>query len=204
MRLHIVESKNSKSLYVIKSVYFNKKRTSKNDFKRFIRKTNITSDGEIAEKKVFSLNTEIIKNEEQFDGFYGVCTNLEKDVHEIIRISKRRWEIEESFRILKSEFKARPVYLSRDDRITAHFTTCFLSLVILRFLEKRLDEKYTSHQIITTLKEMNVLEKLEQGHIPLYTRTDLTDDLHDKFGFRTDYQIITDAKIKKILKNTKK
>ena len=93
MRLHIVESKNSKSLYVIKSVYFNKKRTSKNDFKRFIRKTNITSDGEIAEKKVFSLNTEIIKNEEQFDGFYGVCTNLEKDVHEIIHINKRRWEI---------------------------------------------------------------------------------------------------------------
>ena len=105
---------------------------------------------------------------------------------------------------MKSEFKARLIYLSRDDRITAHFTTCFLSLVILRFLEKRLDEKYTSHQIITTLKEMNVLEKLEQGYIPLYTRTDLTDDLHDKFGFRTDYQIITDTKIKKILKNTKK
>ena len=70
-------------------------------------------------------------------------------------------------------------------------------------LKKKLDEKYTSYQIITTLKEMNVLEKLEQGHIPIYTRTDLTDDLHDKFGFRTDYQIITDAKIKKILKNTK-
>ena len=70
-------------------------------------------------------------------------------------------------------------------------------------LKKKLDEKYTSHQIITTLKEMNVLEKLEQGHIPIYTRTDLTDDLHDKFGFRTDYQIITDAKIKKILNNTK-
>ena len=70
-------------------------------------------------------------------------------------------------------------------------------------LKKKLDEKYTSHQIITTLKEMNVLEKLEQGHISIYTRTDLTDDLHDKFGFRTDYQIITDAKIKKILKNTK-
>lgn len=188
----------------LNSKSFKLDRYNQNDFKRFIKKTNITSDSEIAEKKVFSLNTEIIKNEEQFDGFYGVCTNLEKDVHEIIRISKRRWEIEESFRILKSEFKARPVYLSRDDRITAHFTTCFLSLVILRFLEKRLDEKYTSHQIITTLKEMNVLEKLEQGHIPLYTRTDLTDDLHDKFRFRTDYQIITDAKIKKILKNTKK
>ena len=188
----------------LNSKSFKLDRYNQNDFKRFIRKTNITSDGEIAEKKVFSLNTEIIKNEEQFDGFYGVCTNFEKDVHEIIRISKRRWEIEESFRILKSEFKARPVYLSRDDRITAHFTTCFLSLVILRFLGKRLNEKYTSHQIITTLKKMNVLEKLEQGHIPLYTRTDLTDDLHDKFGFRTDYQIITDAKIKKILKNTKK
>jgi len=114
-----------------------------NDFKRFIKKTNITKDGEVAEKKVLSLNTDTIQKEEKFDGFYGVCTNLDDDPEEIIKVNQRRWEIEESFRIMKSEFKARPVYLSRDDRITAHFTTCFLSLVILRFLEKMLDEKYT-------------------------------------------------------------
>ena len=124
---------------------------NQNDFKRFIKKTNVTNDGEIAEKKVLSLNTDTILKEEKFDGFYGVCTNLNDNAEEIIKVNQRRWKIEESFRIMKSEFKARPMYLSRDDRITAHFTTCFLSLVILRFLEKRLEEKYTSSQIINTL-----------------------------------------------------
>ena len=173
---------------------------NQNDFKRFIKKTNITQDGEIAEKKVLSLNTDTIEKEERFDGFYGVCTNLDDEPEEIIKVNQRRWEIEESFRIMKSEFKARPVYLSRDDRITAHFTTCFLSLVILRFLEKMLDEKYTSSQIIDCLREMHFTENIGNGYIPTYTRTNLTDDLHEKFDFRTDYQITTKANIKKIFK----
>ena len=173
---------------------------NQNDFKRFIKKTNITKDGEVAEKKVLTLNTDIIQKEEKFDGFYGVCTNLDDNPEEIIKVNQRRWEIEESFRIMKSEFKARPVYLSRDDRITAHFTTCYLSLVILRFLEKILNEKYTSSQIIDCLREMNFTESIGNGYIPTYTRTDLTDDLHEKFDFRTDYQIITKSNIKKIFK----
>ena len=173
---------------------------NQNDFKRFIKKTNITKDGEVAEKKVLSLNTDTIQKEEKFDGFYGVCTNLDDEPEEIIKVNQRRWEIEESFRIMKSEFKARPVYLSRDDRITAHFTTCFLSLVILRFLEKMLYEKYTSSQIIDCLREMNFTESIGNGYIPTYTRTHLTDDLHEKFDFRTDYQITTKTNIKKILK----
>ena len=176
---------------------------NQNDFKRFIKKTNITKDGEVAEKKVLSLNTDTIQKEEEFDGFYGVCTNLDDEPEEIIKVNQRRWEIEESFRIMKSEFKARPVYLSRDDRITAHFTTCFLSLVILRFLEKKLDEKYTSSAIIDCLREMNLTESIGNGYIPTYTRTDLTDNLHEIFDFRTDYQITTKSNIKKILKKIK-
>ena len=175
-----------------------------NDFKRFIKKTNITKDGEVAEKKVLSLNTETIQKEEKFDGFYGVCTNLDDEPEEIIKVNQRRWEIEESFRIMKSEFKARPVYLSRDDRITAHFTTCFLSLVILRFLEKMLNEKYTSSEIIDTLKNMNMQKNFDCSYEPIYTRTDLTDDLHEKFGFRTDYEILQESRLKKILTKTKK
>lgn len=177
---------------------------NQNDFKRFIKKTNITKDGEVAEKKVLSLNTDTIQKEEKFDGFYGVCTNLDDDPEEIIKVNQRRWEIEESFRIMKSEFKARPVYLSRDDRITAHFTTCFLSLVILRFLEKVLDEKYTSSEIIDTLKNMNMQKNFDCSYEPIYTRTDLTDDLHEKFGFRTDYEILQESRLKKILTKTKK
>lgn len=177
---------------------------NQNDFKRFIKKTNVTKDGEIAEKKVLTLNTDTIQKEEKFDGFYGVCTNLEDNPEEIIKVNQRRWEIEESFRIMKSEFKARPVYLSRDDRIIAHFTTCFLSLVILRYLEKKLDEKYTTSQIIDTLKNMNLQKNFDCSYEPVYTRTDLTDNLHDIFGFRTDYEILKESFLKKILKKTKK
>ena len=177
---------------------------NQNDYKRFVTKTSLTKDGEVADKKVLSLNLEQIKKEEQYDGFYGVCTNLEDDAEEIIKVNQRRWEIEENFRILKSEFKARPVYLSRDDRITAHFTTCFLSLVLHRYLEKRLEEKYTSSEIIETLRNMNLTQSSEESYIPSYTRTDLTDCLHEKFGFRTDYEIIKNKDIKKFLKNIKK
>lgn len=177
---------------------------NQNDYKRFVTKTSVTKDGEIAEDKILSLNLEQIEKEEQFDGFYGVCTNLEDDAEEIIKVNQRRWEIEESFRIMKSEFKARPVYLSRDDRITAHFTTCFLSLVLHRYLEKILDEKYTAAEIIDTLRDMNLVKNCDEGYIPAYTRTDITDELHNKFNFRTDYEIIKNSNIKKFLKNIKK
>jgi len=175
-----------------------------NDYKRFVNKTNITKDGEIADKKIFTLNYSQINKEEAFDGFYGVCTNLDDEPETIIKVNQRRWEIEESFRIMKSEFKARPVYLSRDDRITAHFTTCFLSLVLHRYLEKTIDEKYPTPQIISCLRNMNFMQIVGEGFVPLYTRTDLTDLLHDKFNFRTDYEIVTEKYFKKIFKQIKK
>ena len=175
-----------------------------NDYKRFVKKTSITGDGEIADKKILSLNHEQIEKEEQFDGFYGVCTNLEDGAEEIIKVNQRRWEIEECFRIMKSEFKVRPVYLQRDDRIIAHFTTCFLSLVLYRFLEKRLEEKYTCSEIIETIRNMNLNKTNEIGYIPTYARTDITDLLHDKFNFRTDNEITKNSKMKKILNTVKK
>lgn len=180
------------------------KKHNQNDYKRFIKKTSCTADGEIADKEIYSIDTEIIAKEEAFDGFYAVCTNLDDDVSSIIKINARRWEIEECFRIIKSEFKARPVYLSRDDRIEAHFTTCFIALIIYRLLEKKLGEKYTCSEIIDGLKDMNFYEERGDGYIPIYTRTDFTDDLHEAFGFRTDYQIIKTNQMKKIFKATKK
>jgi len=138
-----------------------------------------------------------------FDGFYAVCTNLDDDATAITRINHRRWEIEECFRIMKSEFRARPVYLTRDDRIKAHFTTCFLALVLYRYLEKYLNEKFTSHEIISGLRDMNFYSVPAEGYIPTYTRTDFTDALHDVFGFRTDYQIVSLNEMKKIFKDTK-
>ena len=175
---------------------------NQNDYKRLVKKTSVTKDGEVAEETVLTIDTEQIKKEEQYDGFYGVCTNLDDEPEEIIKVNQRRWEIEESFRIMKSEFKARPVYLSRDDRITAHFTTCFLSLVIHRYLEKVLMEEFTSFEIIECLRNMNMVKE-NLGYVPAYTRTDLTDAIHDKSGFRTDYEIVSEKNMKKILKDVK-
>jgi len=179
------------------------KKCRQNDYKRFIHNINITPDGEVADKEIYNINTALIQKEESFDGFYGVCTNLEDNVSDIIKINHRRWEIEECFRIMKSEFEARPVYLSRDERIEAHFITCFIALVIYRLLEKRLDEKFTCSEIISELREMNFKEIKGEGYEPIYTRTDFTDALHEAFGFRTDYQIVTTSMMKKIFKITK-
>lgn len=199
----IRNSQIERALKVIKTNPTKLKKANQNDFKRFIEKTHYTSDGKEAKKESYSIDTELILKEEAFDGFYAVCTNLEDDADAIINVNKRRWEIEESFRIMKSEFKARPVYLSKDDRIEAHFMTCFLSLMIYRLLEKRLNEKYTCNEIIENLRDMNFNEIKAEGYIPSYTRTDFTDDLHDAFGFRTDYEILTLKQMKKILKTTK-
>ena len=177
---------------------------NQNDFKRFISSANITKDGEVADKTLYGIDEDVIADEAQYDGFYAVCTNLEDDALAITKINHKRWEIEECFRIMKSEFKARPVYLSRDDRIKAHFTTCFLALTLYRYLEKRLDEKFTSHDIITGLKDMNFYSVHSEGYIPTYTRNDFTDALHQAFGFRTDYQIVSNKMMKKIFRDTKK
>ena len=180
------------------------KKSNSNDYKRFISKSHCTENGEVAENESYSIDTDLIAGEAAYDGFYAVCTNLDDDASAIIKVNQRRWEIEESFRIMKSEFKARPVYLQRDDRIEAHFTTCFISLMIYRILEKKLGEKYTCHDIVTGLRDMNFFEITGEGYLPTYTRTDLTDDLHDAFGFRTDYQIVNTKQMKKIFKDTKK
>ena len=180
------------------------KKYNQNDYRRFIEKTSFTSEGEIADKELYSIDIDLVSKEEKFDGFYAICTNLEDKVADIIKVNQRRWEIEECFRIMKHELKARPVYLSRDERIKAHFTTCFLSLVIYRFLEKKLNFKFTTSEIIQGLRNMNFYEIIGEGYVPIYTRNDFTDALHDTFGFRTDYQIVTKKEMKKILKETKK
>lgn len=183
-----------------------KKRKGKtpNDPMRFIKKTALTNDEEIAEKDVYDLDVERIEEEKRYDGFYAVITNLEGDVEELLRINRQRWEIEENFRIMKTDLEARPVYVRKDDRIKAHFLTCYLSLLVYRLLEKQLGNRFTSQQILETLRSMNLTLLNEAGgYIPSYTRTELTDLLHQTFGFRTDYEIITKASMRTIIKNTK-
>ena len=178
-----------------------RKGKNQNDYRRFIETTNSTNNGELADNTSYSINQSIIEEEEKYDGYYALTTNLIGDIQEILKIVKGRWEIEESFRIMKSDFLARPVNLSREDRIKAHFMTCFISLFIYRLLEKKLEYKYTTSQILNTLKNMTVLEHKGCGFEPEYERTVLTDKLHEIFQFNTDFEIITYKKMKKNLNN---
>ena len=176
---------------------------SQNDYRRFIQKTTITEEGELAKNTVLTLDSAVIEAEERFDGFYAVCSNLDEEPSKIIAVNHQRWQIEECFRIMKSEFRARPAFVQNDPRIEAHFLTCFLALVVYRYLEKKLNHRFTCDQILSTLREMNVREVAGEGYIPTYMRTEITDALHEAFGFRTDFQIISKPDMKKIIKKSK-
>ena len=179
-----------------------RKGKNQNDYRRFIDSVNSTDNGEVAENITYSINQDIIAEEEKYDGYYALTTNLVGDVNEIFKIVKGRWEIEESFRIMKSDFLARPVNLSREDRIKSHFLTCFISLLIFRILEKKMNYKYTSSQLLREIRNMDLLELKGYGYIPLNERTDITDDFNNIFNLKTTKEIITYKKIKNIL-NTK-
>ena len=177
---------------------------NQNDPARLVKQTSITEEEEIAEKKIFGLDHDRITEGEKYDGFYAVITNLEGDVNEILKINRQCWEIEENFRIMKTDFKARPVYVRREDRIKAHFLICFISLLLYRLLEKRLPNEYTCEEILSTLRGMQLtLLTKESGYIPAYKRTNFTDDLHKVFGFHTDYEVIPKSVIRSIIKYTK-
>ena len=174
-----------------------------NSAKRFIQKENITSDGECAEKYKLYFKNELEKYESMFDGFYALCVpeNMDASIEDILKISKERWEIEESFRIMKSEFKARPVFLQKDERIKAHFTICYLALLVYRILEKeKLKEKYTTEEIIETLKKM-ITNKIEGiGYKQLYRKTDITTTLNNNYDFNLDKEFIGLKNMKKFIK----
>ena len=180
-----------------------KNRKNPNDPARFIGTIAATKEGEAADIQHY-LDENKITEESQYDGLYAVCTDLlDDEVGDILKVSEGRWQIEECFRIMKTDFSARPVYLQDENRIKAHFLICFLALTIYRFLEKKLDYKYTCEELLDTLKTMNFAEVQEQGFIPLYKREPITDALHKACGFRTDYQFITKSKMKTIQKQSK-
>ena len=200
----IREQQISRAMKMIEQPGRKRKSKNQNDPARFIKTTNVTNDGEIAEKKVCELDSDKIRDEEKYDGFYAVITNLEGDIGGILKINRQRWEIEENFRIMKTDFEARPVYVRREDRIKAHFLTCYISLLVYRLLEKKVGNNYTCNEILSTLRSMQVtLLSKESGYIPSYRRTVLTDDLHKAFGFHTDYEFISKSAMRSIIKSTK-
>ena len=190
---------------MVKAGNVKKQRKNPNDPARFVKVTNTTPDGEIAEEKTYSIDQDKVDNEALYDGYYAVCTDLvDDDIKDILAVSEGRWEIEESFRIMKTDFEARPVYVRREDRIRAHFLICYMALLLFRLMEKKLGSRYTSSQIIDSLREYRLLKIGGRGYIPEYTRTDLTDRMHEVFRFRTDTEIIPSSVMRNIIKNTKK
>ena len=194
------KNKKAKAKKDIESIKITK---NQNDPKRFIKGISVTDTGELASIE-YLIDEEIYNNEEKYNGLYGITTNLINDTETIIKVMKGRWEIEESFRIMKDDFDAGTVHLSREDRIKGHFITCFLSLFIYRYLEHQLNDKYTVHEIVSKLQEMKMLEHKGKGFEPEYKRDDLTDDLHAFLSINTDNEITTYKKIKEILNSQKR
>ena len=203
---HVREKQIARAESIIKSGAAGKLGKGQNDPKRFITKESCTVDGELAEYASYALNQEMIDQEARFDGFYGICTDLEDNAPEIIRMNGGRWIIEDCFRITKTDFEARPVFLQRDDRIRAHFLTCFLALILYKYLAKKVNrggKHFSPDEIISTLQDMNFLSIPGEGYIPTYTRTDLTNNLHGSAGFRTDTQIVAKKTMRSIIAQTK-
>lgn len=189
---------------MLQSGNIKKERRNPNDPARFVGKTAVTEDGEAADIRHY-LDTDKIEDEALYDGMYAVTTDLlDDDVKDILKVSEGRWEIEECFRIMKTDFEARPVFVHADTRIRAHFLICFLSLVIYRYLEKDLGQDFTCEMILDKLKSMNFANIQDQGFIPLYTRDRLTDSLHKICGFDTDFKFITKSQMKTIQKKSKR
>lgn len=200
----IREAQIERAKSMISNGKFKKNRKNPNDPARFVNKFAVTDDGESAEVKYY-LDEEKIIEEARYDGLYAVCTDLlEDDISEILKVSEGRWKIEECFRIMKTDFSARPVYVQRSDRIKAHFLICFIALLCYRLLEKKLGGKYTCSEILNALRELNFADIENQGFMPLYKREKITDALHETCGFRTDFQFITKQKMKEIQKLSKK
>lgn len=202
----LVEETNKKNEKATKKKEIEKIKLSKNqnDPKRFIKEVAVTPSGELACNISYLIDEEIFRNEEKYNGLYGITTNLMDDTQTIVKVMNGRWEIEESFRIMKEEFDSGTVHLSREDRIKGHFITCYLALFIYRYLEHQLNDKYTVYEIVSKLQEMKMLEHKGKGYEPIQDRNDLTDDLNHFLGINTDTQIITYKKIKKILEQTEK
>ena len=159
--------------------------------------------GEIATGSELSLDESKIKAEAAYDGYYAIVTsemNLEDS--QIRDIYRGLWEIEESFKVIKSEFKARPVFVKTDVHVNAHFLICFVCLVIMRVLEKMLGEKYTTKELRDAMIRYSC-SYVDQGYYLFDFRNKITDAIGQKFDWDLTAKYMSKSDMKKILKYTK-
>ena len=175
-----------------------------NDITRFIKRTTSTSSSEKA-VDTYELNQEAINEEEKYDGFYAVATNLEDSAKYILEISSNRYKIEDCFRIMKTNFSARPVFHQNKERIVAHFMVCYTALLIYRILEKKLDmygTHFTVENVIETLNNMQVANLEDVCYMSTYNNSQVLTSLNAIFNLELDKKYYQpkdlNKKIKKI------
>ena len=203
-QISIREKQIERAMKLIKNPsLFNK--SSSTDFKRFIKNIHFNKDGEVIKNNIY-LDKDLINQESQYDGFYALVTNLDNSDEEIVRINHNRWKIEESFKIMKSELKTRPIFLQKENRIKAHFLTCYLALLIFRILEQKInmDNHYSSHEIIDTLKHLNLFKLKDIGYASNYKASNLSNLLVSLFELPLNKEAYGISNIKKIISNSKK
>ena len=164
-----------------------------------------TKTGEIItskQKPVF--DEDKLREEEKWDGYYAIVTSeLNKSDDEIIEIYRGLWKIEESFKVTKSDLDARPVFLSREDRINAHFLVCFIALTILRLLQKRLDNKFSAHKISESLRKIECSHLKENIYLLDYY-DDVTDAIKNHLNIDFTRKYLKLSEIKNIFGDVKK
>ena len=180
-------------------------RVSSTDCRRFVKNIAFNKEGEIIGKNLY-LDESLILEEEQYDGFYALVTNLDDNDEEIVAINHNRWKIEESFRIMKTEFKSRPVYVQKENHIKAHFLTCYLALLIYRILEQKLNDEgdhFTTREIIDSLRELKLMNLNDLCYSAAFTRTHFTDRLEEVFGLSLSLQALSNPYVKSLIKKSK-
>ena len=182
-------------------------RKGPNDVRRFIRSTATTESGEVAGVTVLSVDEGRIAEERRFHGFYAVATSLkDKGIGEIMRINSSRWMIEQSFRLLKTDFDARPMYASTPKHIRAHLAICYAALLVYRIIESKLNalgKGFTSSEIISTLKNMGVV-KISNGAVyqAAYTGSAVLDALEKCFPESLDKKYYSKKGLEKKFKQS--
>jgi transposase len=160
--------------------------------------------GEILKGRKACFDYDKLSQDEKYDGYYAIITSeLDMADGDIIDTYRGLWEIEETFKVTKSTLEARPVYVSREDRIRAHFLTCFISLVIIRLIGKKTGRKYSAEKIVSCLN--NISCSNEQDNLYLFDyRSKISDAIGAALGIDFTKKRLTQAEIKNILAESKK
>ena len=171
-----------------------------NDIRRFLKNTS-------SDTANYVLDMDKIHEEEKYDGFYAVATNLDDSAKDILAVAQNRYKIEDCFRIMKTNFDARPVFLRKPERIRAHFLICYTALLIYRLMECKLDDNLThvtTSNLIKTLRNMNVVNMDDMYYKSIYSGSQALDALEKCFELQLNRKYYRPSDLNKIVKKFSK